>query len=52
MYNQNNHRTTATTTQRKKQIIAMTLFLFSFLFASYYAPEHINGYTTPPAEVR
>ena len=52
MYHQNNHRTIATTPQRKKQLIALTLFLFSFLFASYYAPEHIDGYTTPPTQAK
>tara|TARA_R100000278_G_scaffold1951_2_gene3811 strand:+ start:221 stop:397 length:177 start_codon:yes stop_codon:yes gene_type:complete len=35
--------------ENKKSFFAMILFIVLFFGASYYAPEHIDGYTTPPA---
>ena len=31
--------------ENKKSFFAMILFVILFLGASYYAPEHIDGYT-------
>ena len=31
--------------ENKKSFFAMILFIVLFLGASYYAPEHIEGYT-------
>ena len=38
--------------QNKKSFFAMILFIVLFLGASYYAPEHIDGYTSPPAQTK
>jgi len=38
--------------ENKKSFFAMILFIILFFGASYYAPEHIEGYPTPPANVR
>jgi len=35
--------------ENKKSFFAMIIFIVLFFGASYYAPEHIDGYTTPPA---
>ena len=36
--------------ENKKSFFAMILFIILFLGASYYAPEHIDGYTPAPAQ--
>ena len=33
--------------ENKKSFFAMVLFIVLFLGASYYAPEHIEGYNPP-----
>jgi len=33
--------------ENKKSFFAMILFIVLFLGASYYAPEHIEGYNLP-----
>jgi len=38
--------------ENKKSFFAMIIFIILFFGASYYAPEHINGYPTPPANVK
>jgi len=40
------------TIENKKGFFAMILFIILFFGANYYAPEHINGYPTPPQNVR
>jgi len=35
------------TIENKKGFFAMILFIILFLGASYYAPEHIEGYNPP-----
>ena len=38
--------------ENKKGFFAMILFIILFFGASYYAPEHIEGYTSPPAQAK
>ena len=38
--------------ENKKSFFAMILFIILFFGASYYAPEHIEGYTTPPTQAK
>ena len=38
--------------ENKKSFFAMILFIILFLGASYYAPEHIDGYTPPPVQTK
>ena len=38
--------------ENKKSFFAMILFIILFFGANYYAPEHIEGYPTPPENVR
>ena len=38
--------------ENKKGFFAMILFIILFFGASYYAPEHIDGYTSPPAQAK
>tara|TARA_A100001201_G_scaffold18849_1_gene21193 strand:- start:125 stop:289 length:165 start_codon:yes stop_codon:yes gene_type:complete len=38
--------------ENKKSFFAMILFIILFFGASYYAPEHIEGYTSPPAQTK
>jgi len=38
--------------ENKKSFFAMILFIILFFGASYYAPEHIDGYTTPPSQAK
>ena len=38
--------------ENKKSFFAMILFIILFFGASYYAPEHIDGYTTPPTQTK
>ena len=38
--------------ENKKSFFAMILFIILFFGASYYAPEHIDGYTTPPTQAK
>ena len=40
------------TIQNKKSFFAMIIFIILFFGASYYAPEHIEGYTTPPVQTK
>ena len=40
------------TIQNKKGFFAMIIFIVLFFGASYYAPEHIDGYTTPPSQAK
>ena len=40
------------TIQNKKGFFAMILFIILFFGASYYAPEHIDGYPTPPTQAK
>tara|TARA_R100000231_G_scaffold104104_1_gene77177 strand:+ start:769 stop:933 length:165 start_codon:yes stop_codon:yes gene_type:complete len=38
--------------QNKKSFFAMILFIILFFGASYYAPEHIDGYTAQPTQAK
>mgnify|MGYP003133906305 FL=1 len=38
--------------ENKKSFFAMILFIILFFGASYYAPEHIDGYTNPPTQAK
>ena len=38
--------------ENKKSFFAMIIFIILFFGASYYAPEHIEGYTTPPTQAK
>ncbi len=38
--------------ENKKSFFAMILFIVLFLGASYYAPEHIDGYTPSPVQTK
>lgn len=38
--------------ENKKSFFAMILFIVLFLAASYYAPEHIEGYNPPTKTVQ
>ena len=38
--------------ENKKSFFAMILFIILFLGASYYAPEHIDGYTPPTVQTK
>ena len=40
----NHPRTQAVTIYFNKQFFAMVFFILTFIGASYYAPEHIEGY--------
>ena len=40
------------TIENKKSFFAMILFIILFFGASYYAPEHIDGYTSPPTQAK
>jgi len=50
---QNKVRTAQSRTiENKKGFFAMILFIILFFGASYYAPEHIEGYTSPPTQAK
>ena len=38
--------------ENKKSFFAMIIFIILFLGASYYAPEHIEGYNPPQKTVQ
>jgi len=38
--------------ENKKSFFAMILFIVLFLGASYYAPEHIDGYNPPAVQTK
>ena len=38
--------------ENKKSFFAMILYIVLFLGASYYAPEHIDGYTPSPVQTK